>query len=291
MAKQNRSTLKRYFKTGCLPSEEHFGDLIESSLNPIDEGFDKSPENGFEISLIGKHKRLISFFKAGIPENAVWTIEYDDQNDRLLIRKPVERPAGDEITDQEGSEQTDERSDSPVAMTFSGESHVGINNTNPVHTLDVGGVVAAEGRLGANPDNQKTILANGVWQNIKGPLRGCHAIEVMAGVGHEKKGKYALLKALAMNTFNPDGIIPWKWMPNFLRWKKRIKTDHAYYLSRGDRIQLQWTTEEDGCFLQMRTCCGYGDGIKIRYYLTTLWVDSLMSESEKTDEDESSAEC
>ena len=77
MAKKNRSTLKRYFEKGNLPSQDQFGDLIDSALNRREEGFDRTPENGFEISLIGNYKRLVSFFKAGVPENAAWTIEYD----------------------------------------------------------------------------------------------------------------------------------------------------------------------------------------------------------------------
>ena len=85
MAKKNRSTLKRYFRTGALPSEDHFDDLIDSTLNTIDEGFDKTPENGFEISLVGDHRRLISFFKRGSVRDAVWTIDYDADHDRLSL--------------------------------------------------------------------------------------------------------------------------------------------------------------------------------------------------------------
>ena len=193
MAKKNRSTLKHYFRKGALPTEDHFNDLIDSTLNTIDEGFDKSPENGFEISLVGDRSHLISFFKTSAVKDAVWTIDYDREQDQLLIKKP----------------HTDVNK--PPAMTFSGQGHVGINKIAPAYTLDVGGVVAAQGRIGANPDNQKTVAADGHWHNITGALTGCHAIEVMAGVGNKGTGKYALLNALAMNTFNPRG-----WLFNFL---------------------------------------------------------------------------
>ena len=261
MAKKNRSTLKRYFRKGALPSEDHFGDLIDSALNTIDEGFDKTPENGFEVSLVGDYRRLISFFKSGAVKDAVWTIDYDSEHDRLLIKKPHADP------------------NTPPAMTFSGDGPVGVNNTDPAHTLDVGGVVAAEGRLGANPDNQKTVAANGHWHNITDALRGCHAIEVMAGVGNKGTGKYALMKAVAINAFNPRG-----WLFNFLNLKKRIKYHQAYYLSRGNRIKLRWLSQGDQYHLQIRTVCDYGDDIKIRYYLTRLWFDEDMGESWMTDE-------
>lgn len=261
MAKKNRTTLKRYFQKGALPTEDQFGDLIDSNLNTIDEGFDKSPENGFEISLVGDHHRLISFFKSGAAKDAVWSIDYDKEKDRLFVKRP----------------NVDEGK--PAAMTFDGDDRVGINQENPLCTLDVGGVIAAQGRLGANPDIPKTVPADGRWHNITTALEGCHAIEVMAGVGSKGTGKYALVHALALNTFNPRG-----WLFNFLNLKKRIKLHQAYYLSRGNRIKLRWLTEGEHYYLQMKTTCGYGDSIRIRYYLTSLWFDEEMSESWKPDE-------
>ena len=262
MAKKNRSTLKRYFREGALPSEDHFDDLIDSTLNTIDEGFDKNPENGFEISLIGDHQRLISFFKSGAAKDAVWSIDYQVEHDRLLIKKP---------SDAE---------DASPAMTFNGNGHVGVNNINPQHALDVGGVLAAQGRLGANPDKRKTVAADGDWHNVSGPLRGCHAIEVMAGVGSKGTGRYALMRAVAINTFNPHG-----WLFNFLNLKKRIKYQQSYYLARGNRIKLRWLNEGEQYYLQMRTACAYGADVKIRFYLTNLWFDEDMSESWEQGED------
>lgn len=262
MAKKNRSTLKRYFRRGSLPSEDQFNDLIDSALNTIDEGFDKTPENGFEISLTGDHPRLISFFKNTAARDAVWAIEYDRVNERLLIKKPN----GD--------------STKAAAMTFSGDGRVGVNKVDPVHALDVNGVIAAHGRLGANPDNRKTVAADGHWHNITGPLSGCHAFEVMAGVGSKGTGRYALMHAFALNTFNPHG-----WLFNFLNLKKRIRYQQSYYLSRGNRIKLRWSAEGEHYYLQMRTICAYGGDIKIRYYLTGLWFDEDMSESWQVDGD------
>ena len=269
MAKQNRSTLRRYFSKGRLPNEDQFGDLIESTLNMIDEGFDKSPKHGFEISLIGKHKRLISFFKADAPDQAVWTIEYDDEQERLLIRQPTPDTS------------TEAGISAPIALTLNRDGHVGINNPNPHHALDVGGWVSAEGRIGSNPDQLKTVAADGGWHDITGPLQGCQAIEVVAGVGARGTGKYALMSALAMNTFNPRGFIF-----NFFNLKKRIKYHHAYYLSRGNRIKLRWFTKDDGYYLQMRTRCGLGGNTKIRFYLTSLWFDWEMKESWQADDEE-----
>jgi len=256
MAKKNRSTLKRFFREGALPSEDQFADLIDSSLNMIDEGFDKSPENGFEISLIGDHDRLISFFRTAAAKDMVWSISYDKEQDQLFIRKPDTEKA------------------IPPAMTFTADGKVGVNKSDPVHALDVDGVVAAHGRIGASTGDTNTVPADGEWHSITSALYGCHALEVMAGVGSKGTGRYALMNAIAVNTFNPKG-----WIFNFLNLKKRIRYHQSYYLARGNRIKLRWSGEGDEYYLQMKTNCDYGDGAQIRYYITRLWFDEDMSGS------------
>lgn len=287
MTKRKRSTLRRYFSKGKLPRQDHFYDLIDSTLNPIDEGFDKSLEHGFEISLIGKHRRLLSFFKADQADRAVWTIEYDGEQDRLLIRRPeTESDAGKAgEADQDANAEQDDNAEkdagksdpaaaAPIAMTFSADSQVGINNTDPRHALDVGGVVAMRGRIGTVQKDYESVAANGKWQKIAGPLHGCQAVEVIAGVGKKNSGKFSLMHAIAMNAYNPRG-----WFFNFLNLKKRIKYHHAYFLSRGDRIKLRWQNEEDGYYLEIRTLCRLEGDIRIQYYLTWLWFDENMSGS------------
>ncbi len=256
MAKKNRSTLQRYFSEGALPTADHFADLIDSALNMVDEGFDKTPENGFEISLIGDHDRLISFFRNYAGTQAVWSISYDKDNDRLLFVKP----------DAEGEATT--------VVALDPRGRLGINTSEPRWSLDVAGVIAAQGRIGANPNRQKTVPADGEWHDITDSLTGCQAFEVMAGVGDKGTGRYALMQATALNTFNPKGPFF-----NFFRRKNRIRYNQAFYLSRGHKIKLRWRGAGDEYFLQLRTNCDFGEGIRVRYYLTRLWFDDTMAES------------
>ena len=272
MPRQTRSTLKNYFTEGSLPSADQFANLIDSALNMIDEGFDKTPENGFEISLIGDHDRLISFFRTGAGSQAVWSISYDKNGDRLLFVKP--RQMGEEAT---------------TIVAYDPRGRLGVNTGEPHWTLDVAGVIAAQGRIGGNHtcDNQKTVKADGKWHDITGPLSGCQAFEVMAGVGHKGSGRYALMQAVALNTFNPRGSVF-----NFFRRKNRIRYNQAYYLSRGHKIKLRWHGKGDAYTLQMCTNCDYGKtgegkAILIRYYLTQLWFDETMAESWAYDADPS----
>ena len=256
MAKKNRSTLKRYFSEGALPSADQFGDLIDSSLNTIDEGFDKSAENGFEISLIGEHEKLISFFSNNASKQAVWAVSYDKGQDRLCFTKPS-------IEEQH-----------PPTLLLDPAGRVGVNNKDPQWTLDVGGVIGAAGRIGTNPGGQTTVPADGQWHSITNTLNGCQALEVMAGVGNKGSGRYALMQATAMNTFNPSGLFF-----NFLGLKNRIRYQQAYYLSRTHKLKLRWYGKGRDYQLQIRSNCNYGAGIKIRYYITKLWFDEDMSDS------------
>lgn len=76
MSAKNRTTLKNYFKSGSLPSEDQFGDLIDSMLNMRDEGFEKTPDQGFKVAQLPEGK-LISFFEAIAAQNSLWSIKLD----------------------------------------------------------------------------------------------------------------------------------------------------------------------------------------------------------------------
>jgi hypothetical protein len=98
----------------------------------------------------------------------------------------------------------------------------------------------------------------------------------MAGVGGRKtNGRYALIHAVALNAYNPQGPIF-----NFLNLKKHIRPQHAYYRSRSDKLRLRWKSGEGHAYsLQIKSNSDYGEGIQIRYYLTRLWFDEDMSGS------------
>ncbi len=254
MAKRNRSTLKNYFSPGSLPSHEQFGDLIDSTLNTIDEGFDKSAENGLEVSQIGQHDSLISFCRSHSPKQPVWTIKYDGDHDQLLFHN------------QQGED----------VLALAPGGCVGVNKKDPDHALDVAGAVKAHGRIGAYLEGH--VPADGQWHPIAENLRGCQAFEVMAGAGRKNSGKYALLHAIAINTFNPKG-----WFFNFFNRKKRIRATQAYYRARSDKLKLRWTQMEQGYQLDIRSNSQYGLETLIRYQISRLWFDDYMEQTDSTE--------
>lgn len=264
MTIRNRETLRNYFGDGKLPTRYHFGDLIDSMLNMSDEGFRKSAENGVEISTPIGHDALMSFYRDQRPKSALWSVSYGGGQDMLHFQ-----PGG----------ATAARGRAPV-LALDAQARVGVNTGTPKHTLDVAGVVAATGRRGTyQPARPMPILANGEWQDITDTLSGCQAFEVMAGAGHPGGGRYALMHAIALNTYNPTA----GWL-DFLSRKKRIKPHHAYYGRRCDKLQLRWegTSGKNAAYrLRIKTGCDYGEGVRIKVFITQLWFDETTQGPEE----------
>lgn len=257
MAKKNRNTLKNYFSNGSMPSQEHFVDLIDSMLNVIDEGFEKTPDTGFEIAQLGDSGKLISFFENITVKSPLWSIGMDTSTKNMLFGNASNPHALVLATDQSQHAEAEE---------IAGRARIGINKKSPEYELDVDGIVAARGRLGLK--GEKIIPADGEWHDLTEKLDGCQAFEIMAGVGDKKNGKYALLHAYALNTFND---------------KKCIKCHPAYYGSRCNQLELRWQGDMHDYTLQLRTKCSYGTknsaSVNVSYYLTQLWFDPYMDDS------------
>ena len=80
MALINRQTLKNYFKKGGFATEKHFVDLIDSSLNIVDDGISIQREHGLKINPIGFSTKLISFFKKSTQKFPEFSLELDQAN-------------------------------------------------------------------------------------------------------------------------------------------------------------------------------------------------------------------
>ncbi|MBS1189270.1 MAG: hypothetical protein H6R10_1062 [Rhodocyclaceae bacterium] len=245
MAKKNRQSLKNAFSNGAQPSAESFGDLIDSSLNVLDDGFEKTDEDGFKVAQLGKGGRLLSFFDNIALRRPAWFVRLGHNARQLVFGSEGGKPVLTLAADPAGEKEY---------------TRVGINKTDPAHELDVDGWVASRGRVGARG---QSVQADGEWHDITEALKGCRAFEVMAGVGDKDGGRYALLHAYALNAFNRKG---------------HVTSHQSYYGSRCDQIDLRWTGETHAYTLQIRTRCAYGSHVRIQYYLTDLWPDTGMAE-------------
>lgn len=287
MTSRNRETLRNYFGNGKLPTDKHFSDLIDSMLNMTDEGFRKSPQNGFEIATPAGYDTLIGFFRDRSPNTRKSSIGFGasgEDREQLLIR------VGEDEDVKEGTARPplltlDTRRDEAAAEADAPRvQRLGVNCWDPQWTLDVGGPVRAEGRVGGMvPEKADSVIADGKFHDISESLQGCQAFEVMAGVGLPHSGRFALLHAVALNAFNPASN-PLRVVWDFFWPRKQIRATHAYYSRRCDQLQLRWlgSSGRDADYrLQIRTRCAYEEPVRIQCQLSRLWFDEKMLGSAK----------
>ncbi|HED34120.1 MAG TPA: hypothetical protein ENJ08_07890 [Gammaproteobacteria bacterium] len=266
MPSRNRDTLKYFFSDGALPSSEMFGDLIDSMLNMDDEGFNKTDENGFEITNLGEFDSLISFFKQSHPGSPVWQISFEGSENNLVISRVNANKNND------FSSEDLEKAKYFLNLNVSGQKpKIGIGIVRPHDALHIAGNIRAEGRRGEVSRNYSQPLADGNWYTIGGPYVGCQTLEVVARAKNDARKRYGLMHAIAMHTISPVK----KDIFNFFGLKNRIKYTHSFYESFLHRLKLRWqpAKERGQYILQLRTNCDYGDEGVIDYHITNLWSD------------------
>ena len=270
MSKQDRTTLKSFFRDGAMPTAENFRDLIDSSVNQVDDGFDKSQADGFKLNSAGASLRLMSFYQGLGTAEPSWTVEHGQRPGALHLR-PGAGPKGLSLsggTDPAGG---------LAGLTLTREGKAGIFEDDPQWRLDVNGAARMTGRVGMVFEDFPEVAADGRWHDITPPLTGCQMFEVVAGTGGEPgRGRYSLLHAIAMNAFHPRNIIL-----NWLFGRRRIKCQTAVYGSYADRLRLRWVSasEPHHFKMQLRSNAKFGSGKTIRFHLTRLWFDPLMTGS------------
>ncbi|HEY6896884.1 MAG TPA: hypothetical protein VI279_06450 [Rhodocyclaceae bacterium] len=264
MTKRNRKTLAESFADGEMPTQRSFTDLIDSMVNIVDDGFDKTAVDGMKVAQLDNNSKLISFYDDITVREPLWSISFSTPS------YGVETATAKNLNFLYGdlsyggftlARSASSQEDKP------GKVNVGINKRNPERELDVGGVVAADGRMGRAGKNP--VRADGQWHPIIEGLDGCQAFEIMAGVGRKNTGRYALLHAFALNTFNSP--------------KSTVDSRQARFSSRCDQIDLRWTGDTHNYALEMRTRCSYEQGgdtpVYVRYYISQLWFDPFMDGS------------
>ena len=157
MAKTNRETLKGYFGSGRIPTGRHFEDLVDSMLNIVDDGMNKSAGNGLQLSPLEEKGPVLEFFGNILDESPLWKVVIDRKSGGMCIQK------GDE----------DE-----AILTLSPDKKIVLQGN-----VELDGWVKATGFVGCY--NSGEVPADGEWHNITGEpedkLPGCRAYRVMAG--------------------------------------------------------------------------------------------------------------
>lgn len=234
MAQVNRETLKGYFERGKMPAAEHFGDLVDSMLNIMDDGFERTEKDGIQLAPLGDKGPVLEFFREIQDTEPLWTIEIDKKSGRLSVEKG--------------------KGEQPL-LVLSPEGRIVWHGN-----VEIDGDITARSFNGNCYGGE--IDADGMWHDItdenENEKSGCRAYRVIAGCGVPGQGKYALQEATAMHCFGS---------------RRRIQAQQSWFGIHFNRIQLRWGKSGMNWRLQIRTRRNYGVGVKIRFQITELWDD------------------
>jgi hypothetical protein len=256
MAKRPRNTLITIFR-GNIPPQA-YADLIESTLNIMDDGVDVDEENGFKLSSRGSSRKLMSFYEGIADRSANYSFELNPGHYKGL--------------------SLSEDGNTPRLFVQDG-GNLGIGTQAPAHALDVRGLVAMEGRVGSFAKGY--VPADGSWHTILRGMDGCQAFEAMAHINDPEDGRFALSHAFLLMSSGKKG------------GKTQVRqttSGSAWFWGRfWNKIVFRWRVDEANSGpnaqryeLQMRTRTHYGmlnnEPKKVFYRLTKLWDRNYESD-------------
>lgn len=251
MPVKDRKTLKQYFEQGKRPSQHAFEDLIDSSLNTMDDGFIGSPTIGMGLTPMNDDGVIISAFKGNTRNNnnksPHWQIALDRGSGDLEFRRCKE---GD-IT--------------PAVIIKHDPAKSGNEKSAEEHETQFNGLINYQGRKGSYITGE--VPADGQWHDMLGETSdlkdGCWAFEVVAGCGDRNCGRHALLVATAIHCFGNRPQI------------KKVRSNYGLW---GNRLCLRWVKVKNAftCQLQIKTFFAYNKDTKIKFQIAKLWDNPLM---------------
>lgn len=218
----NRKTLKNYFKKGGLPTENNFIDLIDSTINSIDDGIHITKQDGLKLYKSGISSKLLSFFKN--PSQKSSDIDFNlDKND--IPGFSIDTP-------------------DRTIIKINNEGNIGINNPKPKYDLDINGELAYHSRTGLFKVGN--VPGDGEWHTIIENLDGLNSFEINSNIsGAKESGKYCISHAIAVSAFGGR------------RSKSKINDTTSYWGSRRNKIIYRWKGELHNYNLQIRTIGKY----------------------------------
>lgn len=231
MAKTNRRTLKEYFGKGKKPDSGQFADLIDSMLNIVDDGFNKSAERGLQLSPLDDEGAVMEIRQNILDNEPAWIVTLGKGDELKIHRGLEEKPL--------------------VTLSQDGKIVLGTNNKIE---LEINGTVSADSFAGNYLKGK--LPANGLWQNIGEQEYGCIGYQIEAACGLKGKGRYALAEVTAMHCFGKNPC---------------IRSNRSWFGSRFNRLQFRWHSEGLNCRLQVRTRSDYGEDVWIHYCIKRLF--------------------
>jgi len=231
--KRNRKTLKESFRQGRKPTQQDFENLIDSSINILDDGLSKRADTGIGLAPLQGNETVMSVYREPGDDKAVWEIAVDATTGNLKIGRHTDNGI------------------SPL-LTLRTDGHIELGDqTGEIHLSNQLNIPGRKGSF-----LQGNVPADGKWHDITPELEGCWALEVVAGAGKRHTGKHAMIVATVMHSFGK---------------RARIRKTGSHYGSYGNKLKLRWIKNGFTCKLQIRTHFDYNDNIQINYHISRLW--------------------
>jgi hypothetical protein len=240
MAIRNRNTLIEGFSKGQRPTADDFKNLIDSTVNILDDGFSKDDQYGIKLAPISEQEGTVMTFLQNMTDESGGRWEFDVLNNDLKISHVNKTEKGQLIL-----------------LKQNGEIEIGKDACD----LTVKGTLHAEQRAGKKV--VKKIPADGKWHDLTDFMEGIHALEVVCVMGKRHTGKHAILVAYATHCFGS---------------KPRIRKIRSHFGVFGNKLLIRWVKakNERACKLQVRTRFMLGNDILIQGSITSLWDDPLL---------------
>lgn len=246
-----RAELKKYFRNGHIPTETHFGYLIDSIIVQQDDGIAKDEENGYKISPLGSSNRLITFYNGMDQLEPFFYVDRDNhQSSSLRFTSGLPSSGNDDNT----------------STFFHQDGKIGIGKrcSEDLKT-EVNGFIGMEGRKGTHKVG--TAPADGKWHKIVDGLDNCQGFEVMARTGKKGTGRFSIMHAIALSAFGKS--------------KGSIKKTTSYFGFFWNKLNLRWNGTTHNYCLEIRTNRNYGAGVNIYYNIGKLWDDELFLQQDE----------
>lgn len=215
MATRGRQILKGFFSNGKRPSQQEFEDLIDSSVNILDDGYSKSNQDGLKLTPKTDNNVLMSFCRQSAAEPS-WIFTISDTENLLIYNK------------QEKHETIEKESKSSLFLAC----------PKTVITGDVELRGIKKGRS-VSDDLKKELYADGKWHDITEHKNGgVYVMEIVASIhGEPGNGEYAVLMAWATQSFDSN---------------KKIKSVGSHYGFWGNKLKLRWHRKKGSSHYQLQ---------------------------------------
>lgn len=211
MALRGRKILKEFFSDGRRPSEQEFEDLIDSSVNRLDDGYSKNSKDGLKLSPKDEKGILMSFCAQSGTEPS-WFFSIDNEKNLLIYQK----------TENSSPQKLLLNSKEPPSLVLKSPKTV-IEGDIELHGIKKGQSVSDE--------LQKELVADGKWHDVTTLKDGVYVLEIVASIqGAPGDGEYAVLMGWATHAFGSH---------------KKIKTVGSHYGFWGHKLKMRWYKKKE----------------------------------------------